>query len=71
MPKQLVLLTSQLEACKARARNQLFGFLARFHAYLRNRVVSREFPVLFTCLCDAKATGITHMSARSLYIVPD
>ena len=49
MPKSL---TSQLEACSARIRNQRFGF---FTPYLLNSVVSRESPVLFTCPCDAKA----------------
>ena len=71
MPKLLVLLTSKLGACRARTINQLFGFLARFHAYLGNAVDSRESPVLFTCPCVTKAIGITHKSARSLYIVPD
>ena len=32
MPKPLILLTSQLEVCRARTRNKRFGFLVRFHA---------------------------------------
>ena len=58
--KLLVLLKSQLQPCRARTRNKRFGFF-----YLRNTVVSRESPVLFTCPCDTKATGITHKLARA------
>ena len=55
MPKLLVSLTSQPEACRVRTRNQQFGFSAHFHTCLQNAVVSRELFVLFTCPCVDKS----------------
>ena len=63
-PKPLVSLTSQLEALRARIRNQRFSLLSRFHA-ITSELSGFKRIALFDLL-DAKAAGITHKSARSL-----
>ena len=42
------------------------GFLACFHAYLSNAVVSAKSPRSFSCPCSTEAVGITLKPPRSL-----
>ena len=46
---------------------RMLAFSLVFTLYLRNAVVSRKSPFLFSCFRSPQAAGIAHRPRRSLY----